>query len=83
MRVHALVLAGGSGDRFGAEMPKQFVRLAGEPILLRSIRAIAGAGIDQLVVVTHPSWLKETQALVADAALAVEPAVVVVAGGLT
>jgi 2-C-methyl-D-erythritol 4-phosphate cytidylyltransferase len=29
MRVHALVLAGGSGDRFGAEMPKQFVRLAG------------------------------------------------------
>ena len=81
MRVHALVLAGGSGDRFGAEMPKQFVRLAGEPILLRSIRAIAGAGIDQLVVVTHPSWLKETQALLADAELVVAPAIVV--GGTT
>ena len=64
MRVHALLLAGGSGDRFGAELPKQFVRLAGEPILLRSIRAIAGAGIDRLVVVTHPTWLRETQALV-------------------
>ena len=38
MRVHAILLAGGSGDRFGAEMPKQFVRLAGEPILLRSLR---------------------------------------------
>ena len=81
MRVHALVLAGGSGDRFGAEMPKQFVRLAGEPILLRSIRAIAGAGIDRVVVVTHPSWLDETRALIADARLEVEPAVV--AGGAT
>ena len=29
MRIHAILLAGGSGDRFGAEMPKQFVRLAG------------------------------------------------------
>src|SRR5262245_3955914 len=81
MRVHALVLAGGSGDRFGAEMPKQFVRLAGEPILLRSIRAIAGAGIDRLVVVTHPRWLDETRALLADAHLGVEPAIV--SGGAT
>ena len=81
MRVHALVLAGGSGDRFGAEMPKQFVRLAGEPILLRSIRAITGAGIDQLVVVTHPSWLDETRALLADASLDVQP--LIVAGGAT
>ncbi len=81
MRVHALVLAGGSGDRFGAEMPKQFVRLAGEPILLRSIRAIASAGVDRLVVVTHPSWLDETRALLADAQLEVEPTIV--AGGAT
>ena len=73
MRVHALVLAGGSGDRFGAEMPKQFVRLAGEPILLRSIRAIAAAGIDQLIVVTHPSWLEETHALIADTNLEIQP----------
>jgi 2-C-methyl-D-erythritol 4-phosphate cytidylyltransferase len=71
MRIHALVLAGGTGDRFGAEMPKQFVRLAGEPILLRSIRAIVAAGIDQVIVVTHPSWLAEARALVAAADLAV------------
>ena len=81
MRVHALLLAGGSGDRFGAEMPKQFVRLAGEPILLRSIRALAGAGIDRLVVVTHPSWLHETRNLVAEAAPGVPVEVVV--GGST
>jgi len=80
-RIHALVLAGGSGDRFGAEMPKQFVRLAGEPILLRSIRAIASAGVDNLVVVTHPSWLRETNGLLETVEL--EVPVSVVAGGAT
>jgi 2-C-methyl-D-erythritol 4-phosphate cytidylyltransferase len=65
MRIHAIVLAGGTGDRFGAEMPKQFVRLAGEPILIRSIRAIVAAGVDSLVVVTHPGWLAEARTLVA------------------
>ena len=64
-RIHALVLAGGSGDRFGADLPKQFIRLAGEPILVRSVRTLLSAGIDQLVVVTHPGWLAETRELVA------------------
>jgi 2-C-methyl-D-erythritol 4-phosphate cytidylyltransferase len=81
MRIHALVLAGGSGDRFGAEMPKQFVRLAGEPILARAIRAIAAAGIDQLVVVAHPSWVAETEEVVG--ALDVGIPTAVVAGGTT
>jgi ribitol-5-phosphate 2-dehydrogenase (NADP+) / D-ribitol-5-phosphate cytidylyltransferase len=81
MRIHALVLAGGSGDRFGAEMPKQFVRLAGEPILSRTVRAVAAAGIDQLVVVAHPSWVTETAELVAQLDLPLTPAVV--AGGMT
>src|SRR5512142_149863 len=81
MRIHALVLAGGSGDRFGAEMPKQFVRLAGEPILSRTVRAIVAAGIERLVVVAHPTWLAETRELVAGLALDIPTAVV--AGGMT
>jgi 2-C-methyl-D-erythritol 4-phosphate cytidylyltransferase len=81
MRVHALLLAGGSGDRFGAEMPKQFVRLAGEPILLRSLRAIAAADIDRLLVVVHSSWLAEARALIDAAALHMP--VEVIAGGAT
>jgi ribitol-5-phosphate 2-dehydrogenase (NADP+) / D-ribitol-5-phosphate cytidylyltransferase len=81
MRIHALVLAGGSGDRFGAEMPKQFVRLAGEPILARAVRAIVSAGVDRLVVVSHPSWLAETRELVG--ALGLTIPVDVVAGGMT
>lgn len=81
MRTHALVLAGGSGDRFGADVPKQFIRLAGEPILLRSVRAIAAAGVDQLIVVTHPSWVAETREIL-DQGLLSRP-VAIVTGGVT
>src|SRR5512146_444941 len=81
MRIHALVLAGGSGDRCGAEMPKQFVRLAGEPILSRTVRAIVAAGIERLVVVAHPTWVAETRELVAGLALDIPTSVV--AGGMT
>jgi ribitol-5-phosphate 2-dehydrogenase (NADP+) / D-ribitol-5-phosphate cytidylyltransferase len=81
MQIHALVLAGGSGDRFAAEIPKQFVRLAGESILLRSLRTVAGAGVNRLVVVAHPSWIRETEEIVEQAELTVP--VVVVAGGVT
>ena len=81
MRVHAILLAAGAGDRFGAEMPKQFVRLAGVPILLRSIRSVAAAGIDDLVIVAHPDWITETERELATADLSIPARVV--AGGMT
>jgi 2-C-methyl-D-erythritol 4-phosphate cytidylyltransferase len=61
----AILLAGGDGNRFGGEVPKQFLRLAGEEILLRSVRALVSAKIDELVVVAHPRWIAETERLVA------------------
>ncbi len=79
MRIHAILLAGGDGNRFGGELPKQFVRLAGEQVLARSLRTVAAAGVDRVVIVSHPDWLAETQALVD----AVGPSIptTVVAGG--
>lgn len=35
----ALIVAAGSGERFGSERPKQYLDLAGEPVLRRTIRA--------------------------------------------
>ena len=51
MQIHALVLAGGDGNRFGGELPKQFVRLAGEEILLRTLRRLGSVRMDRIVVV--------------------------------
>ena len=63
MLISAILLAGGDGNRFGGEVPKQFLRLAGEEILLRSVRPSSSAGIDELVVVAHPRWIDETERL--------------------
>jgi len=81
MRVHAILLAAGAGDRFGAELPKQFIRLAGVPILLRTIRTIAAAGIDDLVIVGHPDWIEETERELRAAGLSIPASVL--AGGTT
>lgn len=59
----ALVVAAGRGHRFGGELPKQYRRLAGKPLLRHCLeRFLAHPGIDAVRVVTNP----------ADAALYVE-----------
>jgi ribitol-5-phosphate 2-dehydrogenase (NADP+) / D-ribitol-5-phosphate cytidylyltransferase len=79
MLIYAILLAAGDGNRFGGEVPKQFLRLAGEEILLRSLRTLAAAEIDRLVVVAHPRWLADTERLVEAAHVQVPTRVV--AGG--
>ena len=37
MKTIAIIVAGGSGTRFGAQLPKQFLELGGKPILMRTI----------------------------------------------
>ena len=39
MRTITIIVAGGSGTRFGAQLPKQFLELAAKPILMRTINA--------------------------------------------
>lgn len=39
MRTITIIVAGGSGTRFGAQLPKQFLELGGMPILMRTIEA--------------------------------------------
>ena len=37
MELYVLIVAGGSGKRMGAEIPKQFLELAGRPVLMHTI----------------------------------------------
>jgi 2-C-methyl-D-erythritol 4-phosphate cytidylyltransferase len=53
MRTVAVVLAAGSGLRFGSAVPKQLQLLGGATVLERCVRAFARApGIDEVLVVT-------------------------------
>jgi 2-C-methyl-D-erythritol 4-phosphate cytidylyltransferase len=51
----ALLLAAGSGDRLGGDVPKAFVELAGRPLVGFSLEAIAVSGaVDGVVVMVPP-----------------------------
>jgi len=41
MRCAAILVAAGSGSRFGAETPKQFLAMAGKPVLRHAAEALA------------------------------------------
>ncbi|MFT4299366.1 MAG: 2-C-methyl-D-erythritol 4-phosphate cytidylyltransferase [Aeromicrobium sp.] len=78
--VWALVLAGGTGSRFGSEQPKQLLDLGGRSVFARSVDALAGhRRVDRIVLVTHAASAPEAERIAA-----AEPKVVsVVAGGDT
>ena len=44
MHLAAILVAAGTGSRFGAETPKQFLPLLGEPVIRHAARALIGAG---------------------------------------
>lgn len=56
MKTLAIIVAGGSGTRFGAQLPKQFLELKGRPILMRTIEAFGHCGDCSFdIVVTLPA----------------------------
>lgn len=58
-RLGVIIVAGGSGSRMGAEVPKQFLRLGGEPILAVTLRKFMPYAEDIVVVLPEahiPLW---------------------------
>jgi 2-C-methyl-D-erythritol 4-phosphate cytidylyltransferase len=53
-RAVAIVPAGGAGSRMGVRQPKQYLRLGRVPLLVRTLRALAGAGCVSGIVVAAP-----------------------------
>jgi len=54
-KVFAFVLAAGQGTRIGDPVPKQYIPVAGKPMMFHSIEAIAAvARVDHLLVVLAP-----------------------------
>ena len=52
--VIAAILGGGTGSRMGGELPKQFLDLGGEAVILRSLRAFIGSGLVDAAVLLAP-----------------------------
>lgn len=63
----AVLLAGGSGSRFGSERPKQFLEVAGKSILAHTIDVFESHPlIDEIAIVTRADSLEETQKIVTE-----------------
>ncbi|SEW18844.1 2-C-methyl-D-erythritol 4-phosphate cytidylyltransferase [Chitinophaga sp. YR573] len=50
----AIIVAGGSGTRMGSAVPKQFLELAGKPVLWHTVSAFAKAYTDMQIVLVLP-----------------------------
>ena len=58
--IYAAIIAGGTGSRMGADIPKQFLPLGGKPVLVRTIEKFLGCRrIDLVYVGVHPDWTSQ------------------------
>lgn len=61
-----IIPAGGTGKRFGADKPKQFIELCSRPILLHTLsRFAASEMIDSVILAVPEEWIGYTKELVA------------------
>lgn len=57
MKTYAVILASGTGNRFGGEKPKQFAKIGGRTILERSVDAFEKINeIDSIILVVTPEY---------------------------
>jgi 2-C-methyl-D-erythritol 4-phosphate cytidylyltransferase len=82
MNTYAIIVAGGSGERMGTVIPKQFLELLGKPLLYYSITAFKTAFPDtRIILVVPPGHLTRGHDLARDPAYGGQ--VNVVTGGQT
>ena len=62
MKEYAIIVAGGSGSRMQSETPKQFLLLAGRPVLMHTIEAFKSYSSKLTIVLVLPeaaTWQKD------------------------
>jgi 2-C-methyl-D-erythritol 4-phosphate cytidylyltransferase len=66
MRMVAVVLGGGVGQRLGAAVPKQLLRLAGRTLIEHCVAAFEQApGVDEILVVMASGYVGQVEAMLA------------------
>jgi 2-C-methyl-D-erythritol 4-phosphate cytidylyltransferase len=66
MRTTAVVLAGGTGQRVGLALPKQFVKIAGRSVLEHTLGIFEEApGVDEVLLMMTPGYVGRAEEIVA------------------
>ena len=58
MKVYGIVLAGGSGKRVGAEIPKQYIEINEKPLLYYTLKAFEDSSVDGISIVADEAHLQ-------------------------
>jgi 2-C-methyl-D-erythritol 4-phosphate cytidylyltransferase len=65
MKNIAIILAGGSGSRFGADMPKQFLEVGGKMIIEHTIDVFERhPAIDEIAIVSREDFISDMEEMV-------------------
>lgn len=76
--IYSVICAGGTGTRMGGNIPKQFLLLDGEPILIKTVKKFI-VSTDFVYIGMNPDWVEYTENLLREYNLLDK--VKVVAGG--
>ena len=64
MKNYAIILASGTGERSGLEIPKQFIKIGGKTVLEHTIKVFQNSGsIDEIIVVTHENYIDSVKTI--------------------
>lgn len=56
MNRYVIIVAGGSGTRMGADIPKQFIEISGKPVLMHTLESFTGHSQDIKIIVVLPGF---------------------------
>lgn len=77
---HVLIMMGGTGTRFGASIPKQFVEVDGRPVFTYLVEAYEKFDlVADLTIVCHSDWVQFTQKWIEE--ICVKKPIQIVPGG--
>ncbi len=62
IKTTVIIPAGGVGNRFGADKPKQFTDLAGIPIIIHTLKQFWIC--DNIIISSHPEWIDHLKDLI-------------------
>ena len=58
----AIVLSGGTGNRIGGDVPKQYIEVEGQPIIAYCLRTLEDSpSIDAIQIVADEKWIPEIE----------------------
>lgn len=64
MKINLILLAGGTGTRFGASIPKQFVEVESKPIIIYTLEKLRESKIDNIIIVCISDWIEHLHNLI-------------------